>query len=82
MRRLPLLIAGVVLALAGLIGATRAHATDAVSHTRPVVCHYGWHCHQWRVVLPAGKSYVQVHERRHSLTPVGPWSPWRVRGVS
>lgn len=82
MKRRPLLILGVVLALLGLIGTTRAHATGPTIHTRSVVCHYGWNCHQWRTVAPAGKSLVVVHERRHALTPLGPWTPWAVIRLS
>ncbi len=82
MRRIELLILGVVLAAAGLAGAARAQGSDATIHTRPVVCHYGWNCHQWRTVAPAGKSLVVVHERRHALTPLGPWTPWAVMRLS
>jgi hypothetical protein len=76
-----LILAAIVLA-AALVQCSYEEAHSQAPAYGPVVCHYGWHCHQWRTITPAGKSYVQVHERRHAVTPLSAWSPWRVVRVS
>lgn len=69
--------------LAVLLAPTQASSqpSPAETHTGPVVCHFGWHCHQVRTVAYSGRSLVTFTYTRHAPTIVSSWSPWTLRHV-